>query len=273
MNPRKLLEQYGIHPRRDLGQNFLHDPGILARIVQLAALAPDDTVLEVGPGTGALTRRLADAAARVVAVESDERLMPLLRRQTADLPNVALVHADILSVDVGALVGDEPFKVVANLPYYITSAILRRLLEKPPRPQRLTLTVQREVAERLVAAPGDMSLLAVGVQFYGMPQVRLRVKRGAFWPAPEVESAVVCIDVYDTPPVLVDDERQFFRVVRAGFSQKRKQLRNALASGLALDATAVAAAMIGAGVAPERRAETLSLSEWAALARALSPSL
>ncbi len=270
MNPRQLLEHHGITPRRDLGQNFLWDPGLLARIVELAQLGRDDVALEIGPGTGALTRYLAEAARRVVAVEVDERLIPVLRRHTADLSNVEIVQADILEVDIGALVGDGPFRVVANLPYYITSAILRRLLENPPRPQRLTLTVQREVAERLIARPGDMSLLAVSVQFYGRPRICHRIKAGAFWPTPDVDSAVVCIDVSGAPTVPVDDERRFFRVVRAGFSQKRKQLKNALASGLNLETATVIAALEQAGIDPRRRAETLSLEEWATLTRALS---
>jgi 16S rRNA (adenine1518-N6/adenine1519-N6)-dimethyltransferase len=274
MNPKQLLEHFGVMPKRGLGQNFLSDPGALARIVAAAELSPDDVVLEIGPGTGTLTRCLARAAGHVIAVEADKRLMPILRRETADLPNVWLVQADILEVDVGTLVGDVPFQVVANLPYYITSAILRHLLENRPRPQRLTLTVQSEVAERLVALPGRMSLLSVSVQLYGKPRVLHRIKAGAFWPAPGVDSAVVRIDTYgDHPPVPVDSDRRFFRVVRAGFGQKRKQLKNALAGGLALKARVVVEALAQANIDPQRRAETLSLDEWATLTNALSSYL
>ncbi|MBN1964782.1 MAG: 16S rRNA (adenine(1518)-N(6)/adenine(1519)-N(6))-dimethyltransferase RsmA, partial [Anaerolineae bacterium] len=160
--------------------------------------------------------------------------------------------------------------VVANLPYYITSAILRHLLECRPRPERLVVTVQREVAERLIAEPGDMSLLAVSVQFFGRPQIALRLNPAAFWPRPDVESAVVRIDVYGAPPVDVPDEALFFRVVRAGFGQKRKQLRNAISAGLHI-AKADADALLGqGGIDPQRRAETLSLDEWAALVRAVA---
>jgi 16S rRNA (adenine1518-N6/adenine1519-N6)-dimethyltransferase len=173
-----------------------------------------------------------------------------------------------MTVDVPALMGPEPFTVVANLPYYITSAILRALLEAPRRPRRLVLTVQQEVADRLTAAPGDLSLLAVSVQFYGQPRAIMRINPASFWPRPDVDSAVVRIDVYDRPPVDVPDERAFFRVVRAGFSQKRKQLKNALGAGLGLNGAAAAALLERAGVDPRRRAETLTLAEWGALARA-----
>ncbi|MBN1284840.1 MAG: 16S rRNA (adenine(1518)-N(6)/adenine(1519)-N(6))-dimethyltransferase RsmA [Anaerolineae bacterium] len=278
MNPKKLLDYFDVAPKQSLGQNFLADPGALAHIVDIAEVGPDDVVLEIGAGTGALTRHLAGAAKRVIAVEVDSRLIPILQEQIASFPNVVLVEADILEVNAGELMqtlaGTETFQVVANLPYYITAAILRRLLENPPRPTRLTLTVQREVAERLAAQPGDMSLLAVSVQFYGRVRVAHRIKAGAFWPTPGVDSAVVRIDTYtDGPPVPVDDERQFFRVVRAGFGQKRKQIKNALAGGLGLEARAVVEALERAGVAPSRRAETLSLAEWTALTAALREHL
>ncbi len=273
MKPKQLLKYFDIAPKRSLGQNFLSDPGVLQRIVKVAALAPGDVVLEVGPGTGTLTRHLAQAAGRVVAVELDARLIPILRRQTADLPNVEIIHADILKTDLGALLGTETFHVVANLPYYITSAILRHLLDGHPRPRRLTLTMQREVAQRLVSKPGKMSLLAVSVQFYGQPKIMHKIKAGAFWPTPNVDSAVVRIDVYEQAPVSVDDAAQFFRVVKAGFSQKRKQVKNALAGPLGLEGALVTAALQEAGIATARRAETLSLAEWAALTAALAPQL
>lgn len=268
MNPRALLDRYAIQPKKSLGQNFLHDPGVLDKIAAAAELTPADTALEIGPGTGALTERLAAAARRVVAVETDTRLQPLLAERLAGCGNVELVYADILTVDVPTLMGPEPFIVAANLPYYITSAILRHLLEAPRRPRRLVLTVQQEVADRIMAAPGDLSLLAVSVQFYGQPRAVMRINPAAFWPRPDVDSAVIRIDVYDQPPVDVPDERAFFRVVRAGFSQKRKQLKNALGGGLGLNGEAAAALLAQAGVDPRRRAETLALAEWAALARA-----
>jgi len=270
MNDRERLERHDIAPKKSLGQNFLHDPHALEKIVEVADVTPDTTVLEIGPGTGHLTRVLAGAAGRVIAVELDDRLVPLLREEFAAQPHVTVIHGDILELDLRALLGDEPYVVVANLPYDITSAILRRLLDHEPRPQRLVLTVQREVAERLVARPGDMSLLAVSVQFYGAPQIVTRLNPAAFWPRPEVESAVVRIDLHPAPPVDVPDERAFFRVVRAGFSQKRKQLRNALGSGLGAGKRRADAYLARAGLDPSRRAETLSLDEWAALTRAVA---
>jgi len=265
MNDRHLLDGGSIAPKKSLGQNFLHDPHTLEKIVALAELPPGATVLEIGPGTGNLTRALARVAARVIAVEVDGRLIPLLQATFADQPHVEIVHGDILTLDLAGRLGDTPYTLVANLPYYITSAILRHIFEGMPRPQRIVVTVQREVAERLVAVPGEMSLLAVSVQFYGQPQIAMRLNPAAFWPRPDVDSAVVRIDVLDAPSVAVPDEKLFFRVVRAGFGQKRKQLRNSLSAGLGIAKAQAGDLLAGAGIDPQRRAETLSLEEWAAL--------
>ncbi|MBN1565780.1 MAG: 16S rRNA (adenine(1518)-N(6)/adenine(1519)-N(6))-dimethyltransferase RsmA [Anaerolineae bacterium] len=276
MNDRQLLEQHSIAPKKSLGQNFLHDPHTLDKIVASADLTPDTTVLEIGPGTGNLTAVLADHAARVIAVELDDRLVPILRQRFAQQAPVEIVHGDILEIDLGDRLGTmaqpKPYTVVANVPYYITSAIMRHVFEKLPRPQRMVLTMQREVAERLIAEPGDMSLLAVSVQFYGQPQIVMRLSPAVFWPRPDVDSAVVRIDVYDTPPVDVPNEALFFRVVRAGFSQKRKQLRNAISNGLHVAKTQAGDLLTQAGIDPQRRAETLTLAEWAALARVVNDS-
>ena len=270
MNPKALLDHHEIHPKRKLGQNFLHDPGALEKIVATAELNREDTVLEVGPGTGTLTRFLADAARRVIAVEIDERLKPILDDELIDHPNVWVTYQDILTVDVTALLQPDDYVVVANVPYYITSAILRHLLEADHKPRRLVLTVQHEVAERLIARPDNMSILTVSVQFFGQPQIVNRLKPAAFWPRPDVDSAVVRIDVYDQPPVDVPDEAAFFQVVRAGFGQKRKQLKNSLGSGLGIKTAEAAALLQAAEIDPRRRAETLSLEEWAALTRAVA---
>jgi 16S rRNA (adenine1518-N6/adenine1519-N6)-dimethyltransferase len=273
MNPRELLENYGILPKKSLGQNFLHDPNLLDKIVSIAELDPTDAVLEVGPGTGALTERLAAAARRVVAVEVDERLQAVLEDVVAACPNLQVLYRDILDVDVAALFRGEPYVMVANLPYYITSAILRHVLEIDHRPRRLVLTVQQEVAERLLAEPDDMSILTVSVQFYGQPRIVARLKPGVFWPRPDVDSAVVRIDTYARPPVDVPDAAQFFRVVRAGFGQKRKQLKNSISSGLHLSSAETQALFQSAGIDSRRRAETLTLDEWARLTRAAFPLL
>lgn len=270
MNPKFLLDQHQLQPKKGLGQNFLYDPGALEKMVALADLTGDETVVEVGPGTGTLTRVLALTARRVIAIEVDQRLKPILDSELSAYDHVTVLYEDILTVDVAALLRPDDYVVIANVPYYITSAILRHFLESSHRPRRMVLTMQQEVAERLVAQPDDMSLLAVSVQFYGDTHIVNRLKAAAFWPRPDVDSAVVRIDVYDQPPVDVPNEKIFFRVVRAGFSQKRKQLKNALGSGLGLNATQAAELLEQAGIDPRRRAETLSLQDWAALSRALA---
>jgi 16S rRNA (adenine1518-N6/adenine1519-N6)-dimethyltransferase len=267
MNPKELLEQYAVLPKKRLGQNFLHDPNALEKIAATAELGPDDTVLEIGPGTGALTEVLALRARRVIAVELDERLRPILDERLSPYPNTEVIYQDILTVDVPAVIGNSSYVVVANVPYYITSAIIRHLLENTLRPRRLVLTMQLEVAERLVANPDDMSVLSVSAQFYAQTRIVTRLKPGAFWPRPDVDSAVVRMDTYPTPVVTVPSEALFFRVVRAGFSQKRKQLKNSLGHGLSLDAAATAALLEGVNIDPRRRPETLTLEEWATITR------
>jgi 16S rRNA (adenine1518-N6/adenine1519-N6)-dimethyltransferase len=272
-----LLRAHGLHPKKSLGQNFLVDPGALAQIAAAADLGRDDAVVEVGAGLGTLTRLLAEQAGQVVAVELDDRLIEVLREQLADLDNVEILHADILRISelraFGTPLAHLGYKVVGNLPYYITSAVLRRFLEAGPRPRLMVVTVQREVAERIVAAPGEMSLLAVSVRFYGQPRIVARIRAGAFYPPPQVDSAVVRIDAGRQPAVVLGEgigEKDFFRVVRAGFGQKRKTLRNSLSAGLALPPARVEELLARAGVDPRRRAETLSLEEWAAVTRQLS---
>ncbi len=271
LNVRQLLREFGVRANKSLGQNWLVDESALARIAAAAQLTPYDTVLEIGPGLGSLTRHLAAAAGRIVAVELDATLIPPLRHSLADYTNVTLVQGDILQVEPSELMGrDTTYKVVANLPYYITSAAIRHLLEADPRPSLIVLTVQLQVAQRITAPAGKLSLLAVSVQFYGRPTLVTRIGAGSFYPVPKVDSAVVRIEPYRYPAVEVTDRDQFFAVVKAGFSQKRKQLHNALAAGLAQSQAQVAAALERAGVDASRRAETLTLDEWASVARAVS---
>ncbi len=262
-----LLRAHGLQARKSLGQNFLVDPAAQARIVAAADLEPADAVVEVGAGLGTLTRLLAEKAGQVLAIELDDRLVEILRQQVGDLPQVRVLHQDVLGVrDLGF--PHLGFKVVGNLPYYITSAILRHFLETEPRPRLLVATVQREVADRIVAGPGDMSILAVSVQFYGRARIVTRIPAGAFYPPPQVDSAVVRVDVESVPAVDLAPgvtEADFFSAVRAGFGQKRKTLRNSLSAGLRLAPAEVEAALGRAGVDARRRAETLSLEEWAAV--------
>lgn len=275
------LAALGIRPKKGLGQNFLIDPAHRSHIVAAAELTPDDTVLEVGPGPGVLTELIAAQAGRVIAVELDDRLIPFLRQRFADQPQVTIVHGDILKLDIGAQVlgaerDQSPFpnphyKVIANLPYYITSAAVRHLLEACPPPERLVLTVQREVAQRMVAAPPAMSLLALGVQFYCTARIVGRIPAGAFYPVPKVDSAVVRLDRRAEPAVPGVSASAFFRIARAGFGQPRKQLRNSLAAGLGVSPAQVESWLAEAGIVAQRRAETLTLAEWGALARLVSP--
>ncbi len=270
-----LLRAHGLQPRKRLGQNFLSDPVALGRIVAAADLSHEDTVVEVGAGVGTLTRPLAEHAGRVLALELDDGLVAILRDQVADLTNVQVLHGDVLQFSASQF-AHRGYKVVGNLPYYITSAVLRHFLEKLPRPRLMVVTVQREVADRIVAGPGKMSLLAVSVQFYGQPHIVARIPAGAFYPPPQVDSAVVRVDVGVQPTIVLEegtDEAVFFRVVRAGFSQKRKTLRNSLSAGLGLSPATVEEALEQAGVNPRRRAETLSLKEWSGVVHALSNRL
>lgn len=261
------LAGLGIRPKKGLGQNFLVDPAHRARIVAAADLQPADTVLEVGPGPGVLTELIAQQAGRVLAVELDDRLIPFLRSRFAGQAHITIIHADILETDPAQLVEGQPYKVVANLPYYITSAVIRHLLEANPAPDVLVLTVQKEVAERMVAQPPNMSLLALGVQFYCTGKIVAKIPAGAFYPVPKVDSAVVRLDRRKEPVAANVSAEAFFEVARAGFSQPRKQLRNSLAAGMHISSAEVEVWLGRAGIDPKRRAETLTLGEWAVLAK------
>ncbi len=263
------LHRAGVRLKKSLGQNFLIDESALARIAEAAGVTNADTVLEVGAGVGSLTRHLAATGAQVLAVEIDERLLPLLEETVEDLANVSVVPGDILTLRIDRLIDVQPpakYVVVGNLPYYITSAVIEKMLESDPRPERIVFTVQWEVAQRICAAPGEMSLLAVSVQYFGQPENLGSLLAGSFMPAPEVDSAILRVQVHrEIPPAA--ERRKFFRIVKAGFSQRRKQLVNSLAGGIGLERTAALAALAAAKIDPTRRAETLSLEEWRTLSR------
>jgi len=268
-SPKALLESFNILPKKSLGQNFMHDPNALEKIVASAALLSSETVVEVGAGAGALTELLASAARQVFSIEVDQRLRPLLEERFDDADNVYLVFNDILKTDIAALVGAEDYIVVANVPYYISSAILWHFLESPKPPRRMVMTMQYEVAERIVGAPGAMNLLSIAVQYYGNPRIISRYGPAVFWPRPNIDSAIVRIDTHETPPLPLPPAEYFFRVVKAGFSMKRKQLKNALAGGLRIKASRARDLLQSADIDPQRRAETLSLAEWARLTQAV----
>lgn len=262
---RARLRELGLTPSKALGQNFLHDQAIVRRIAESAGIGPEDTVLEIGPGLGILTEELATRAGRVVAVELDDRLAEYL--PTVLPANVEVIHADALEIDPPALAGPD-YLVVANLPYSVGNAILRRMLEAVPPPRALTIMVQREVAERIAASPPEMSLLAVGVQFYATPRILFRVGGGAFIPPPRVESAVLRIETH-SPPLPREEHEAFFRIVHAGFAQRRKQLGGALATNLFIERPAIADALAAAGIASTERAERLTIADWVRLYEAL----
>ncbi len=257
-----LLRQHGLRPKKGLGQNFLLDESAIQHIVASASVTDQDTVLEIGAGLGSLTRYLATTARSVIAVELDEKLLPPLQHVLAPFTNVHIFQGDILALDPTSLIPDGGYLVVANIPYYITSALLRHLLESPRPPARLVLTIQKEVALRICATPGDLSLLALSVQVYGLPHITAHIPAGAFYPPPKVDSAILCIDLYPTPRIPYPLLNSFFRLSKAGFSQKRKTIRNALAGGLGWSTARVGELLQAAQINPFRRAETLSLDEW-----------
>lgn len=268
---RHILKAFDLHASKRLGQNFLIHGGTVEAIVETADICPGDRVLEIGPGIGTLTQGLAEAGASVTAVELDKKLPAVLAETLSGYDRVRIVGGDILKTDIPALMGEEPFKVVANLPYYITTPILLTLLERRLPITRIVTMVQREVAERMIALPGgrDYGALSVAVQYYTEPRLAIEVSPRCFLPPPAVESAVMDCVVRKTPPVAVEDEKHFFRVVRAAFGQRRKTIGNALKS-LGLPRDILQGALSKAGIDPLRRGETLSLSEFAALAGALT---
>ena len=262
-----ILKAFGLRMSKKLGQNFLIDASIVQGIVDAAEIQPGERVLEIGPGIGTLTQGLAEAGAEVTAVELDKKLPAVLAETLKAYDNVTIVPGDILKVNIPEIMGEGPFKVAANLPYYITTPILMTLLERHLPITRMVTMVQKEVAERMIAKPGSRTYgaLSVAVQYYTEPEIVLDVPPRSFIPAPEVDSVVIACKVRETPAVDVMDEKMFFRVVKAAFGQRRKTLSNALKGG-GLPKEQVRDAMEAAGIDPTRRGETLSLDEFAKLA-------
>jgi 16S rRNA (adenine1518-N6/adenine1519-N6)-dimethyltransferase len=268
-----LLRRYDIRAKKGLGQNFLVNGAVLEDIVNAAELAPGDTVIEVGPGLGILTAELAKRVGWVIAIELDNKLAYILQK-TIPYDNVVILNEDVLGTNPANLLqGQAPhfpaelrtYKVVANLPYYITSPVLRHFLEASIKPEKMVIMVQKEVAETICAEAGKRSLLSIAVQFYGRPEIVTVVPAASFFPPPEVNSAVVKIDVYRRPPVAIDNTDSFFKLVKAGFSSARKQIANSLSHSLDLPKEEVVSLLDKAGIDPQRRAETFSLEDWARL--------
>ena len=264
LNIRSLLNQYGLKPNKGLGQNFLADEIILAEIVYKASITPMDTVLEIGPGLGSLTRHLAMAAKMVIAVELDRKLIPPLGEILKSYKNIQLVHGDILRINSGDLIKKGKYKVVANIPYYITSNVIRHLLESDTKPEKIVITVQKEIAER-ICSEKKASLLSTSIRVFGEPSVLMHIPAKAFYPIPKVDSAVIQIKLSEDAYINSKELDDFFRIVKAGFGQKRKTLRNSLSSGLHLSTVDIEFILTSAGIDPMRRAETLDLKEWKTL--------
>lgn len=272
---RDLLERHGFHFSKKLGQNFLINPSVCPRMAEACGASPESGVLEIGPGIGVLTRELAQRAGRVVAIELDERLPPVLAETLAGQDNVEIVQGDCLKLDLAALIaekfGDREVAVCANLPYYITSPIIMSLLESRLPVTSITVMVQKEAAQRLCAQVGtrEAGAVTLAVQYYAEAETLFTVSRGSFLPAPNVDSAVIRLTVRKTPPCQVQDEKVLFRLIRAGFGQRRKTLLNSLGTaGYGKDT--LSAAFAAAGVSPTARAEQLTLTQFAALADALT---
>lgn len=257
-----ILKRFHLRADKSLGQNFLHDASVLEQIAIAAEIQADDCVLEIGPGLGSLTRYLALSAKEVTAVELDPHLIAPLMAVLKPHQNVRVVNGNILDLAISEIIDQPNYLVVANIPYNITSAIIRHLLESDPKPRRVVLTIQKEVAERICAKPGDLSLLALSVQVYGKPGIAAVIPASAFLPAPKVDSAILRIDIYNEPLVPAELLKTFFKLTKAGFGQKRKTLRNSLSAGLHIPTTEAEALLTSAGIDFMRRAETLTIDEW-----------
>lgn len=267
LKARSILEQFKIKPRKSLGQNFLVSAGARELIIQAAELRTEDQVLEIGSGLGALTERLVMEAGFVVAVELDEVIYRVLESGFREIDHLKLVQGNILEIQPSDLGLQPGYVVVANIPYNITSAVIRHLMESDRPAARIVLTIQREVAERIIAGPGEMSLLSLSVQIFGIPSIQAHISAGSFFPVPSVESAVVRIDMQRHPYVRDGDVDKIFKLARAGFAQKRKQLKNSLAHGLPLDRERAEQLLLSCGIDPRTRAQTLGVEQWASLAQ------
>lgn len=273
---RDVLSRHGFSFSKGLGQNFLINPTVCPRMAELGNAQPGWGMIEIGAGVGVLTAELAQRADKVVCIEIDSRLLPILDETLAEFDNIKIVNEDVLKVDLHRLIAEEfgemPVAVCANLPYYITSPIIMNLLESRLPISSLTVMVQKEAAQRICAQPGsrEVGAVSIAVRYYCEPQVLFQVSRGSFMPAPDVDSTVIRLDIRKEPPVQVKKERDFFRVVKAAFSQRRKTLSNTLSSGLSLSKAQANELLEKAGVAADLRAEQLSMQQFADIANALS---
>lgn len=254
-----------------MGQNFLVDPTVVQRIVAAAEISPGDLVVEIGPGLGILTRELLGTGAEVVAIELDSALMHFLEVELGDAPGLRLIERDARHVDVGKLTSNRPFHVVANLPYSVATVVIRHFVEAQNAPVRMTVMVQREVAERMTATPPRMSLLGVATQFYASAEIAFIVPADMFVPPPKVESAVVGMDIRPELPLGIADRARMFALATIAFQQKRKTISNSLSQGLATPKSTLETRLEMAEIDPSRRPQTLDVSEWIRITQVLSP--
>lgn len=274
---RDVLSRHGFSFSKGLGQNFLINPTVCPRMAEMGNAQPSWGMIEIGAGVGVLTAELAQRADKVVCIEIDSRLLPILDETLAEYDNIKIVNQDVLKVDLHKLIAEEfpnmPVAVCANLPYYITSPIIMNLLESRLPISSLTVMVQKEAAQRICAMPGsrEVGAVSIAVRYYCEPKVLFQVSRGSFMPAPDVDSTVIRLDIRKQPAVDVKREEDFFRVVKAAFSQRRKTLSNTLSSGLSMNKTQIAELLECAGVASNLRAEQLSMQQFADIANALNP--
>ena len=273
---REILSRHGFHFSKALGQNFIVNPEVCPRIAYESGVDKDMCALEIGPGIGVLTKELAKRAKRVLAVEIDEALPPVLAETLAEFDNVTVLGADVLKIDMLKTArehfGDTPFVVCANLPYYITSPILMKLLEEGCGAESITVMVQKEAAQRIAAKPGtrDCGALTAAIHYYSEPEKLFDVGKNSFVPAPKVDSSVIRLKIRKEPPVSVPDEKYFFKVIRASFGQRRKTLANSVSGGLGLTKDEILCALERCGLSPTARAEELSLEDFAAFSAALA---
>lgn len=262
-----LLKKYSLKPEKRLGQHFLWDKKVLRKIVKAADLKPKDVVLEIGPGIGNLTQELAKRVKKVIAVEKDQKMIEILKETVGNLKNVEIFQADILKYQISKI-KNQKYKVVANLPYYIVSPVIRKFLECKVAPYKMILMVQKEVAQRISAKPPNLNLLAVSVQFYAQPKIISYVSKKSFWPQPKVDSAILRISQIHAD--LKTDPHRFFQIVKSGFSQPRKQLLNNLSRGLKIDKEKIKIWLLKNKIQPYQRPGTLSLENWLSLTKSFA---
>lgn len=259
-----------IKPKKSLGQNFLRDEEILKKIISVANINTDDFILEIGPGEGVLTAEMAKVARKVLAIEIDHELIGNLKKRFSAKEKIEIIQADILTINLPEIIQknipNQKYKLIANIPYYITSKIIRLFLETTYPPTEMLLMVQKEVAERIIAKPGQLSILALSVQYYATPELLFIVPRKAFFPIPEVDSAIIKISLNKNAGLKSEDSKRFFRVVKAGFSAKRKTLANNLSASLKITKTEATTKITSLGLGANIRAQELSLAEWKKIA-------